>query len=196
LRSRDHLLDPSSDPIDLEEQDVQAYAGGDLGDQMASLLALALARRLHSGGTMRHGYEQEPEGKPIFADYHPPSLIAPHHRSVLPEIAEQANIESAARYLNAFGQLSGPDAVAVMRSAHQYADALWLCDADPRMSWIKLFGALEAAADHWDYVTQEDRSAQLRRRHPGMYDQLLHKTPEAIPIVAQSLSRILGAETR
>lgn len=196
LRSRDHLLDPSWDPIDLDEQNVQAYAGGDHGEQMASLLALALARRMRSGGAMRHGYEQEPEGKPFFTDYHPPSLIAPRHRSVLPEIAEPASVEDASQYLDVFSRLSGPDAVAVMRAAHQYADALWLCDADPRISWIKLFGALEAAANRWDCTTQEDTSTQLQRRHPGMYDQLLRTTPEAIPIVAKSLSRILGAESK
>lgn len=83
-----------------------------------------------------------------------------------------------------------------MRAAHQYADALWLCDADPRTSWIKLFGALEAAADHWDYETQQSVEAQLKRRHPGMYEQLSRKAPEAIPIVAKSLSRVLGAESK
>lgn len=196
LRSRDHLLDPSYDPIDLEEQDVQAYAGGDLGDQMASLLALALARRLRSAGVMRHGHEGEPEGKPFFGDYEPPSLIAPRHRSALPGVADASNISDAASFLEAFSRLSGSDAVAVMRAAHQYADALWLCDADPRTSWIKLFGALEAAADHWDYETQQSVEAQLKRRHPGMYEQLSRKAPEAIPIVAKSLSRVLGAESK
>jgi hypothetical protein len=196
LRSRDHLLDPSYDPIDLEEQDVKAYAGGDLGDQMASLLALALARRLRSGGVMRIGYEGEPEGKPIFADYEPPSLIAPRHRSVLPGVAEPSKISDAAPFLDVFSRLSGSDAVTVMRAVHQYADALWLCDADPRTSWIKLFGALEAAADRWDYETQQSVEAQLQRRHPGMYEQLSREAPEAIPIVAKSLSRVLGAESK
>jgi hypothetical protein len=196
FRSRDHLLDPSYDPIDLEEQDVKAYAGGDLGDQMASLLALALARRLRSGGVMRNGYEGEPEGKPIFADYEPPSLIAPRHRSVLPGLAEPSKISDAAPFLEVFSRLSGSDAVAVMRAAHQYADALWLCDADPRMSWIKLFGALEAAADRWDYETLQSAEAQLQRRHSGMYERLSRKAPGAIPIVAKSLSRILGAESK
>ena len=192
LRSRDHLLDPSYDPIDLEEQEVRAYAGGDLGDQMASLLALALARRLRSAG----GYEGEPEGKPFFGDYEPPSLIAPSHRSVLPGVADASNISDAASFLEAFSRLSGSDAVAVTRAAHQYGDALWLCDADPRTSWIKLFGALEAAADHWDYETQQSVEAQLQRRHPGMYERLSQKAPEAIPIVANSLSRVLGAESK
>jgi hypothetical protein len=115
---------------------------------------------------------------------------------VLPRLAEPSKISDAAPFLEVFSRLSGSDAVAVMRAAHQYADALWLCDADPRTSWIKLFGALEAAADRWDYETLQSVEAQLQRRHPGMYEQLSRKAPGAIPIVAKSLSRILGAESK
>jgi hypothetical protein len=48
------------------------------------------------------------------------------------------------------------NAVAIMRAAHQYTDALWWADLDPRVAWIKLFGALEAGADRWDASTQPD----------------------------------------
>jgi len=55
LRTRDHLLDPRVRLEDLEDQETEAYAGGDPGEQIASLLALALGRRVRSGGVTRHG---------------------------------------------------------------------------------------------------------------------------------------------
>jgi hypothetical protein len=56
--------------------------------------------------------------------------------------------------------------------------------------------ALEAAADRWDYKSKQSHEAQLRRRHPGMYEQLSRKAPEAVRIVAKSLSRVLGTESK
>ncbi len=196
LRAHDHLLDPNFEPIDLTDQDVNAYAGGDLGDQLASLLALALGRRVRSGGVMRHAFEHAPEGEPFFAGFRPPALGSPWHAAVLPSIAAGARLDDAEPYLQAYARLQGRDAVALQRAANQYADALWWADADPRSAWIKLFGALEAAADRWDLEAHPDPVDQLKRRHPGLFERLKRKTPDALPIVAGSLSGVLGAESK
>jgi hypothetical protein len=150
LRSRDHLGDPRDDTVQTTEgEDVAAYAGGDLGDQIASLLSLALDRRVRSGGVMRHGREGRPEGQPFYGWHHPPVLIPPRSRPTLPSFATEARLEDAAPYLEAYASLDGAHAVVLQRAAHQYADALWSAEADPRIAWIKVFGALEAAANAW-----------------------------------------------
>ncbi len=61
---------------------------------------------------------------------------------MLPGVADEARLDDAHRPFGSYGALAGRDAVAVLRAAHQYADALWWVDADPRIAWIKLFGAL------------------------------------------------------
>ncbi|WP_283134596.1 hypothetical protein [Rhizohabitans arisaemae] len=196
LRAHDHLLDPKPGLGDPEEQEIDAYAGGDLGQQMASLLALAIAQRIRSGGVIRHAFEDDPLGSPLALDHYPPTLSMPRSRQLLPRVANDANLHDSEHYLNVFARFPAHDAVAVMRAAHQYADALWWADLDPRMSWIKLFGALEAAADNWDSSVRPDPVAQLKRRHKGLHDKLERKHPEALQIVAKSLSRILGAESK
>lgn len=56
LRSADHLVEGSPDFGDNDEAEVSGWTGGDLGDQMAALLALALARRVRCGGVVRQGF--------------------------------------------------------------------------------------------------------------------------------------------
>lgn len=196
LRERSHLLDPSDEPMNLNEQNVSDYAGGDVGDQIASLLALALGRRMRSGGVMRLGYESDPEGKPFFGNHQLPSLGAPRNRLLLPSIGDETRLEDANPYLQIFATAHAADAVALQRAAHQYADALWWADADPRIAWIKLFGALEAAAHRWDIGSHPDPERQLRRRHRGLYERLERRSPDTIPIVAKSLSKVIGAESK
>jgi hypothetical protein len=195
LRVTDHLLNPEVGSGRVEH-DVTAYTGGDVGDEFASLLSLALGCRLRSGGVVRRGLEGDPRGKPFFGTHRPPLLGAPTGLPMLPGIANEVRLEDAEALLNQYALLSGVDAVAVLRAAHQYADALWWADADPRIAWIKLFGALEAAANRWDAAELSDPVQQLRRRHPSMSSRLERDAPEALVIVATSISRILGAESK
>ena len=47
----------------------------------------------------------------------------------------------------AFPQLPDATARPLVRAARQYAQALWEADGDPNLSWLRLVGALEAAAE-------------------------------------------------
>ncbi len=196
LRTHDHLPDPEYGPLDLEEQDVSAYTGGDVGDEFASLMALALNRRLRSGGAVRQSFELGGLGRPRLSGHQEPFLAEPDWRPMIPGIGNQALLNDASKYLDSYIASDGAEAVALLRAAHQFADALWVADADPRIAWIKMFGALEAAANHWDGERTQDPADQLRRRHPGLYNRLRKEAPEAVEIVAVSLSRVLGAESK
>lgn len=52
FRYHDHLL-AESPGVMREELDIGGWTGGDIGDQMAAVLALALGRRVRSGGYSR-----------------------------------------------------------------------------------------------------------------------------------------------
>jgi hypothetical protein len=62
---------------------------------------------------MRHGDPAYPYGRPFFGAYCPPPLAPPRRRPMLPDVAAQADLGDAAPYLEAYSQLSPPDAVAL-----------------------------------------------------------------------------------
>lgn len=196
LRYDDHLLAPEDHSIDLEEQHVDDYAGGSIGDEVAALLALALGRRIRSGGAMRLGFDTDLVGMPIYMHHARPSLQPPLQMPMIPSVGSAASLTEARALFDAYAALDGRTAVALVRAAGSYADALWWADADPRASWIKLFGALEAAADCWSTEAAFDLPELLRRRHPALHKDLQNQAPDVIPIVAKRLSRVLGAERK
>lgn len=169
LRSWDHLVDEPMTPGSglALESDSGDYFGGDMGDEIAALLGLALGCRLHSGGPVRKGIPNEnfPLGLANETEHHAPFLSPPHRDPMIPGIANSQKLADAKELLNLYPKLSGGDAVALVRASRQYGDALWYADADPRLAWIKLVGALEVAANRRDDVRHEDPVKQLKKRN-------------------------------
>lgn len=151
LHVENHLGDPVYDAPSAETEDVGAYHGGGVGDEFASLVSLALGRRLRSGGVIRHRMSgTELEGRPFYAGHNAPRLAPPARgHSILPSISSSVDISEAKPLMEHYALVSGNDAVTVVRAANQYADALWWADLDSRIAWIKLVSALEIAAKHW-----------------------------------------------
>jgi hypothetical protein len=195
FRQRDHLIDGSPGHI-RRELDLGGWTGGDIGDQAAALLSLALGRRIRSGGVVRQGFEPgDPLGRPFAPRHRAPMLTEPVRAPMLPGIAEPAMVQEAGPRLERYGKLTGPDAIALTRAAGQYADALWWADADPRISWIKLVGAVEVAANRWDSAQNADDPVALLKRHRGqLYGKLKKIDMRAVDVVAQSLAGLLNAE--
>ena len=188
LRWYDHLPDPNYSAAEWKT-DVSDYHGGDIGDEFASLLALSLGCRMRSGGVTRRFYVgNDPAGSPSETDHTPPVLIPPQGRAVLPRIAESRSLADCEQLLRSYPDLSAPQAVALIRAARQYADALWIADADPRLAWIKLVGALETAANHWDGGKDETPIERLRRHRPTVYDALDRCSDDAKKAIADELA--------
>jgi len=188
LRWYDHLPDPDYSAAEWET-DVSDYHGGDIGDEFASLLALSLGCRMRSGGVTRLFYVgHDPAGSPSETDHAPPVLIPPQGRAVLPRIAESRSLGGCEQLLRSYPDLSASQAVALVRAARQYADALWIADADPRVAWIKLVGALETAANHWDGGIDETPVERLRRHRPTVYDALDSCSDDAANAIADELA--------
>lgn len=197
FRHRDHLLEASPGQM-REELDVGGWTGGDIGDQAAAVLSLALARRVRSGGVVRQGFDPgDPLGRPYSLTHRAPVLAEPARAAMLPDIAEAVMVQEAAPLLERYGELEGRDAVALTRAAGQYADALWWADADPRIAWIKLVGALEVAANRWDRGTADDDPVALLKRHRGaLYGQLKQIDPRAVDVVASAMAGMLNVERK
>jgi hypothetical protein len=204
LRMWDHLSDEplGNDPVDADvpptHQDVKHYYGGDVGDELAALLGLALGRRIRSGGSVRKGLPglNAPLGIPGEMEHHPPALEPPRRDPMIPWLADRAALPDAQPLLETYPRLSAGDAVALVRAARQYVDGLWLADVDPRLAWIKLIGALEVAANHYDDSRFESPLDQLKRHRRPLWRELQKAPPEVAEAVAAELSRLYNTERK
>jgi hypothetical protein len=113
----------------------------------------------------------------------------------LTTVARPALLNDVPAQLETYPALNGADAVALVRAARQYGDALWLADGDPRLAWIKLVGALEVAANHFDDGRQQTPVAQLRRHRRALYSKL-RDHPDALEAVAREFARMFNVERK
>jgi hypothetical protein len=197
LRCHDHLPDPDLSAIDFEKSDRTDFHGGDQADEIAALVGLAVGRRLRSGGPTRRMYAgSDPAGSPIELDHHPPTLTPPRRAPMLPGIAEGAQLDAAAPLLSSYPDLQADDAVALVRAASQYADALWLADADPRLAWIKLVGALETAANRWETGFHDSPLARLEQHRPVVFNAIAELPTPAQEVIAKDLAHTFKATAK
>lgn len=188
LRAYDHLGDPdSSTPI--EDEDVTSYFAGGLAEELAAVLSLGLSRRMRAGGVVRRAYgNADSPGSPTELEHHPPVLIRHRGAPMLPHVAKVADLDAARPFVERYAALGEGDAIAVARAASQFADGLWLADADPRLAWIKLVGAVESAAVRWDAAKDEGPVEQLRRHRKRVYNAIKDCGDDVVRRVAHDLA--------
>lgn len=197
LRAWDHLPDgPPRRGLDVDD-DVVHYFGGDIGDEMAALLGLALGRRFRSGGQVRQGLpDLDPLGMAGEDQHQAPALEPPHRRGVIASLAQAVALADAAELLNSYPAMGSLDAVALVRAARQYVDGLWLADADPRLAWIKFIGALEVCANRFDDTREETEVEQLKRHRPTLYRDIRDQAPDLLEAVAAEFARLYNIERK
>ena len=173
----DSVLDPA-DPKTL----VDAYHGGWVDDELASLLSLALGARCRSGGLTRSwwGAESDPLGSPAEFQHRPPFLPPPEYERapLLPDVAREVGLDTAQELLATYPKLNEKDASALVRAARLYQSALWIADGDPNLAWLQLISALESAAI---------RGSRDRRPH---YERLSEAWPELAEVLSQAPKRV------
>jgi hypothetical protein len=198
LRMWDHLSDTPSAGPEVVRDDVETYFGGDIADELAALLGLALARRVRSGGSVRVGVPRDhwSLGYPSEMKHHLPALEPPRRAPMIHWLAQPVALADAESLLLTYPALAAPDAVALVRAARQYVDGLWLADADPRLAWIKLIGALEVAANRYDDTREESDLDQLKRHRRELAKLLEKAPPEVAERVASELARIYNVERK
>jgi hypothetical protein len=169
-------------------RNVDAYHGGNVADELASLVSLALGIRLDNGGLTRvFQMDGDPQGHPIgyfYEDYRPRRLAGFASRSLMPHPSQNPDrsldggggawidLADCVPWLQRYFRLRPDQANTMVRAARSYQAAMWAAaEGDPRQSWLKLIGAVEAAAYHW---ARGDASPveQLRAAEPELADRL------------------------
>jgi len=138
------------DDPDLTKTDVGSYHGGTMVDELASLASLLTGARLRAGGESRiFDSQSDPAGRPIaWRSQEPPILSVNPHGIVLPS-AEGDHSLMALEHLPLFLRLGREDAIALIRAARLYQDALWVVETEPNLAWIMLVSAVEGVANRW-----------------------------------------------
>jgi len=181
---------------DQKEPQLGSYHGGTLGDEIASLVALALGCRMRSGGITRTfgAINDDPRGQPAEWEHRSPALAAPlrGRSSVLPSIAREVHLEEAVLLLDTYLRLSPKDATALVRAARGYERGLWGADDDPGMAWVAMIGAVEVAAVHWRSSLHSSRLEELKRSWP----ELAKAIEPAAQEVAEEVAKLLAQQVR
>lgn len=181
---------------DLEKTDDTAYHGGDLNDEIAALLSLVLGIRLAPGSMTREfSHGSDPRGIPSFSST-VPLLGMRYEHSIIPRLQHTQDVRSLPELLQTFPVLDKEDAVALVKAARQYQQAIWHADADPNQAWLMLVSALETAANHWwrkDSIPVE----VLEDGNKELYELLVAEGGlELATKVAPLLGHLLGASKK
>jgi hypothetical protein len=90
-------------------------------------------------------------------------------------------------------ELSASDAVAVVRAARLYQDAVWIAESEPELSWLMLVSALESAAGERRKQKQSPIE-HLRAWKPELLDVLEGAcSAAAVQTVAEMIHGLTGS---
>lgn len=179
---RCHIHAPQSVVPDFSKTDSSAYHGGVMTDEVAALASLCTGTRLRAGGMSRafDPSTQDPLGRPVSWDRRAvPAMRLNPKRLVLPDVVGLHNLDSLHRF-ESLPSLSGRQAVALVRAARLYQDALWIAESEPALAWLMLVSAIETAADDWSATTGTP------------IDRLEQSKPELVQMITEASSRELA----
>lgn len=176
-------VEVTSSPRELDDlkTDFDSYHGGDLADEIAALVALALGVRCRSGGTTRHwfnGSELDGPGHPAGFGHRRPYLPDPVRGPQLPYAGRAVDITTGTELLKRYLLLTPEAAMALVRAARLYGQAIWIADDDPGQAWLWLISALEVAAEQWR--GSDGDTAELLRQNWGELSELVEPHGEAL----------------
>lgn len=141
--------DQAIQPIDWETRGADHYHGGTEGDEIAALLSLEAGMRAAVEDVPARLFlvPGDPYGRPhAFAPFRRlPQLVDPGPRPRVPAATGKRHIDDLPR-LSRLLDLTPADAIAVVKAARLYQQALWLAETAPELAWLLLVSAVEAAA--------------------------------------------------
>jgi hypothetical protein len=163
--------------------DSSRFHGGDLRDELAALLALALGTRVHAGEHTRDFRAGgDPRGRPVaYEGRRARPLVRSGDRHIVPGVVGTRSLETD--LLANYPTLKPATATALLRAARSYQEAVWVAEVDPSLAWLLLVSAVETAANQWYPV--DGRGSELT---PA---QLLALSK---PNVVQELERAEGTD--
>lgn len=181
---------------DLEKTEDSAYHGGDLDDEIAALLSLLLGIRLMKGSVTREfGSRLDPRGIPVESGAIPTLVINSWH-TIIPRLQREADVHELPDLFDRYPILEKPDALALVKAARQYQQAVWYADTDPNQAWLMLVSAIETAADHW-WKKDSTPVEILEDSNKKLYDLLIHEGGLSLAQkVAEQVANVLGASKK
>lgn len=134
---------------ELLQTNSDAYHGGTSVDEIAALLSLCCGVRCRAGGTARvWNIRQDPYGSPVYWDMQAIRRPGPPNVEILPLVSSRRPVLAEVEgLLLKFPRIAPNTAVALVRSARLYSNALWWANEDPNFAWLQLVGAIEVAAN-------------------------------------------------
>ncbi len=193
LRVNVHLEVDES--VDMSRTDATRYHGGALADEIAALASLRLGVRVKAGGVTRE-FEpaKDPRGRPVGARYRaaPVIPIAGVFGPTLSMVREERSL-NLLEDLASFPNLSAAQAVAAIRAARLYQDAIWIAESEPNLGWLMLVSAVESAANEWrrQKGTPVER---LRAERPEFVQETERLSgPAMVEFIADTFSDAIGA---
>jgi hypothetical protein len=176
------------------------HHGGTFENELAALVSLAFGVRMYAGSATRFFREGgDPKGRPwsfhLGHTTQPVLLRKSRGPYVLPNVRGERNIDSS-DLLPRFHGLTTKDAIAVVRVARLYQDAVWLAESQPALSWLLLVSAVESAADNWQ--PRDDAPAtKLRGWKPDLAHTLESSCdPSLLNVVAEAVVSVTGATSK
>jgi hypothetical protein len=186
LRSSGHVV---FDLPEMNRTDQARYHGGNAVDEVVALASLRCGVRFRAGGeSRRFDVGGDPRGQPVAWSARPePSLARKDSRWMLPTVTGKHSI-MAVQEMVSFPRLTPEQAIALVRSARVYQDALWLAESEPNLSWLLLVSAVETAANLW---RSEDGSPldRLRDSRPEFVKYLNSTDSTGVDLLADRVAR-------
>jgi hypothetical protein len=180
--------------------DVSRFHGGHMQDEIAAIASLALGIRLSAGGLSREFRGDDPRGTPVaYEKGTPRSLISDSRRAVVPNARRTCLLESA--LLSNYPLVSPDHAIALLRAARSYQEALWVAETDPQLAWLLLVSALETAANSWwltrDKAEDVSPEAVLTSAMPELVELLKqHNSTTLVADVAEHLAPLVKSREK
>lgn len=199
LRVQYHSSIREYDPNNIQT-DTARYHGGGIVDEVSALMGLLMGVRLRNGGTSRDFFpDGDPLGQPR-AERMPALLLLPRREPsghVIPQALGRRHVSDAVvPLLSKYHELQPPHAVALVRAARLYQDALWLAESQPELAWVLLVSAMEAIATQRQADTTNPVEV-LKTANGRLYKTLFTAGGEKLVAKAASdLSRTLAATSR
>ena len=133
-----------------DKTDTGRYHGGGPFDEIAAITSLCLGIRAKAGAVARwFDRDGDPLGEMTSRwNDRPPQLITQGSRLVIPSATGEHTLALLSPFRD-FVSLRPDVAVAVVRAARLYQDALWLAESQPHLSWLMLVSAAETGASRW-----------------------------------------------
>jgi hypothetical protein len=176
----------------------EGYHGGFIADEVAALMSLALGARMRAGEANRWFHPgSDPKGRPLT----PPGetfaglVIHPGRRLVLPSVATTKRIDGV-QLLSSFVSLNPHQAIAVVRAARLYQDAVWICETQTELAWLMMVSAVETAANHWQGA-EASAPERLRSWRPDLVNRLeASGGHQLVEYAAAEIAPVIGSTSK